>query len=136
MSAAAATDLRTAIFNALAADPDITNRIGANRIYEEAPPQVDTPYVILGGVRVRDWSTSSDDGSEHIFDLEIWSRHHGVSECMDIAELVETVLYSSPPALLAHTLVQLRLQAIESGRRERAQLTFARLRYRALLEPL
>ena len=135
MSAVAALELRMALRNALQADSALSARLGgSDRVYDEAPPHGQTPYIVLGDIRVRDWSTSSDTGAEHIVVLEIWSRHHGVHECMEIAALVETVTDSDSLSLPAQNIVLLRSETIETSRRDRGRLTVARMRLRALID--
>jgi hypothetical protein len=135
MSAAAAMELRKALRLALLDDIALSGKLGGSgRIYDEAPPQASVPYIVLGDIRVRDWSTATDTGSEHIIVLEIWSGHHGVHDCMEIAALVEAVLDAATIGLPGHNLVLLRSDSIETGRRDRGRLTMARLRLRALID--
>ena len=137
MSASSTIALRNALRNTLLNDSALASRLGGpGKVYDEAPRGAETPYLAFGGVRTRDWSTSSDNGCEHTIDLEVWTKHHGVVECLEIAALVEQALEASPPSPPGYNLVLLRHESTETSRRDRGKLTMARMRYRVLTDDL
>jgi hypothetical protein len=133
MSAEASLAVRHAIRGALLADATLIARLGGSRIFDEVPEKIGHPYVVFGDERVRDWSTSSDTGSAHTLNVEIWSRHRGLHECLEIAALVEAVLEQALP-VPGFNLVQLRVETIETSRRDRGRLALARLRVLAVVD--
>ncbi|MCC2098547.1 MAG: DUF3168 domain-containing protein [Hyphomicrobiales bacterium] len=135
MSAAASLALRSAVRDALLAEAALTTRLGGNRIYDEAPGNIEPPYVTFGDVRIRDWSTSSDRGSAHTLTIEAWSKHHGLQECLEIAALIEAALETPPPAP-GLNIVLLRVESMETARRDKGRLALARMRLSALVEPV
>ena len=69
----AAAELQTAIFTALSTDSALVAELGGARIYDQAPPSVDFPYITFGRTSVYDWSTGTENGAEQLFTLHIWS---------------------------------------------------------------
>lgn len=135
MNPAATIALRTALRDTLQINTTLASRLGgAGRIYDEVPRGIDPPYITLGDVRVRDRSTSTESGSEHTISLDIWSQHHGVHECLEIAALAGTALAQSTLVLPGHDLILLRLQSVETSRRDKGRLALARMRYVALTD--
>lgn len=127
--------LRKALRSALLAHSALVARLGGPRCYDEAPQGAQPPYITLGDVRSRDWSTASDDGAEHVVALDIWSRHHGVEEALDIAELTSQAL-AAMPAMTGHRLVSMRLQSSETRRENKGQIARTRLQFRAVTETI
>lgn len=126
--------LRTAIRNQLQADVALINRLGSSFVYDEAPPTAQKPFIAFSAVRSRDWSTSTDTGTEHFVTLDIWSTHHGVSECLDIDARVTDALVDAPLPMTGKKLVLLHQIALETVRRDRGRLAAARLTLRALVD--
>ena len=135
MSAPAAIILWKTMRDALLSDNALAAKCGPDRIFDEAPGAVDPPYIALADVRSRDWSTASDAGTEITLALEIWSKHHGLYECLEIAALAETVI-NGIASIPDNNLVLLQFQRLDSGRRERGTRAFARLTYRALVDSI
>ncbi len=136
MSALAALELRKAIRATLLADAALSASAAAGRIYDEAPPEAETPYVALTAVASRDWSTSTESGAQHIVDVDVWSVHRGVHEALAIAKLVADALDDADLTLVGHALVLVRVQSIETSRERRGRFARARLRLRAITEAL
>ena len=77
----AAWSLQKAVFAALAADAPLVALLGAARIYDDVPQASDFPYLTFGQSTARDWSTASDDGTEHTITLNIWSQAKAATRC-------------------------------------------------------
>ena len=137
MIALATMALRNGLRQILLADANLVTRLGGSgKVYDEAPRNADTPYIALGDVRTSDWSASDNAGCEHTLILEVWSKHNGVAECLEIAALVEHALATHPDALAGYNLVLLRHESTETSRRDRGRLSLCRMRYRALTDDL
>lgn len=127
--------VRRAARQALLAHAPLMARLGGARCYDEAPPGAVMPYLTLGDVRSRDWSTSSDDGAEHLLVLDVWSRHHGAEDALDLAALAQQAL-AAWPAMTGHRLISLRLQSVEARRESKGQIAHAMLRFTIITETI
>ena len=77
MSYAASGPLQAAVYQALAADADLTALVGA-AIYDAVPPGTLPPlYVTLGQELVRDRSDKTGDGAEHEFTVSVVTQTAG-----------------------------------------------------------
>jgi hypothetical protein len=92
--------------------------------------------VTIGSTTERDWSTGSEDGSEHIIELAIWSREPGRRTIQGIAQAIAAALTAGPPTLAGHRLISLRHLSTEIGRERGQQLLRGSMRLRAVTEPL
>jgi hypothetical protein len=126
--------LQKAVWAALVADAATGALIG-DRIYDQPPRNVVFPYATIGPATVTDWSTGSEDGSEHRLTLHAWSRERGLSECHAIVAALRTALHDATLSLDGHALVNLRFETAEA-RRDPDGITFhGVLRFRAVTEP-
>ena len=57
------------------------------------------PYVHLGEMNARDWSTATEAGTEMNFAVVAWSRTQGRSEGLAIADRVAALLHDAALAL-------------------------------------
>src|SRR5438105_1277272 len=85
--------LQQAIFAALSASSDLQALIGAPpRLFDYAPPDSAFPYVVLGDGSETDWSTATEDGTEHAVQVDVWSRAPGHKEARQIADVIHAAL--------------------------------------------
>ena len=77
---ASTLSLQQAIFAALTRQVALTTLLGGPRIYDTAPQPVTFPHITFGQSTLREASTATDPGDEHIFTLHVWSRAHGRRE--------------------------------------------------------
>ncbi len=130
----AALALQKAVFAALVADDAVGASIG-DRIYDVAPRDVAFPYATIGQATLADWSTGTEDGSEHRLTLHVWSREQGQSQCHAIVDAIRAALDDAALALDGHALVNLRFEFADT-RRDGDGITFrGTLRFRAVTEP-
>jgi hypothetical protein len=106
--------LQKAVHAALVADAGVGALVG-DRIFDAAPRVATFPYVTLGDARATDWSTGSEDGSEHRLLLHVWSRERGKAECWAVLAAVGDALHDAALELDGHTLVNLRNEAVDVG---------------------
>lgn len=66
------------------------------------------PYVTFGQSTVRDWSTGSDKGHEHIVTLHVWSRVAGRRQVHAIIGAIEVALHEQALLMNGFRLVNLR----------------------------
>ena len=130
----AALALQKAVWAELVANGAAGALIG-DRIYDQPPRNVVFPYATIGPVTVTDWSTGTEDGSEHRLMLHAWSRERGLSECHAIVETIRAALHGATLTLDGHALVNLRFETADA-RRDPDGITFhGVLRFRAVTEP-
>ena len=136
MSLSPVIALRKAIRAQLAADAVLVAKLGGANIFDEAPREATPPYVVFGDATARDWSSSTDRGTEQFAVLDVWSLQRGVREALDIADRVAAVLDDAALALDSHHLVNLRLVSQETKREASGRFARASLRFRAVTEAL
>jgi hypothetical protein len=134
--ASASWSLQRAIYDTLANDGDVVLRLGGARIFDDVPQKSPYPYLTLGQSVVRDWSTGTEDGAEHILTLHVWSRAEGRREAHDIMSSIRDALHDRDLALDGHRLVQLRHELSEARREPDGETYHGIVRLRATTEPL
>jgi hypothetical protein len=127
--------LQQSIFGKLASDVALLGLLGAPRIYDDVPQGVAFPYLTLGQSLARDWGTGTEDGSEHILTLHVWSHANGKREAQEIMGAVRSALHDQPLALSGHRLVNLRHEFSEARRDPDGETYHGIVRYRAVTEP-
>jgi hypothetical protein len=128
--------LQKAIYNTLTSDGALTDLLGGQRIYDEVPRGAEFPYVTLGQSTVRDWSTATDDGEEHVLTLHVWSEANGHREATEIIGALRGALHDRELGVSGHRLVNLRQEFAEARREPDGEAYHALVRYRAVTEPL
>lgn len=132
----AAIALRAAIRAALLADAPLVALLGGPRIYDEPPKDVAFPFVTLGEATTTDASTKTEPADEHALILHAWSRQGGHREAHGVAAAVLEALIDAPLSLDGHRLANLRFATAEVRRADDGRTYHARIRLRALTEPL
>jgi len=127
--------LQSSIFQALANSPELTSLLGGERIYSNPPPAAQFPFITLGQTVNLDWSTGTEDGTEHSLTLHVWSRADSVAEVHEIIEVIRTVLHNQPLTLDDHYLVNLRHEFTEARIDPDGETLHGIVRYRAVTEP-
>jgi hypothetical protein len=127
--------LQAAVFSVLSADAELAGLLGGARIYDGAPRNAEAPYLHLGEVSARDWSTATEAGTEISFAVVAWSRQPGRSEALAAAERVRELLHDAALDLDGFRLVNLRHVATETARAEKPEGRRAVARFRAVVEP-
>ena len=135
MSVAASWSLQQAIYGALLADTGLSALV-ASRIYDDVPQDVIFPYVTLGEVTVREWSTASDIGAEHSLVLHAWSRSHGRKEVKEILGAINNSLDRAALTVADFQLINLQFVSADMRREEDGETYHGIIRFRAITEPL
>ena len=126
--------LQQAIFAALSASSDLQALIG-NRLFDFVPPDSIFPYVVLGDGNESDWSTATEDGTEHAVQIDVWSREPGHKEAKQIADVIRATLNNAALTVTGATLIDIRHLTTDFSRESDGQTFQARLRFRAVTEP-
>ena len=130
----AARELQEAVFERLSADASLVALLGGAKVFDGAPRNAQAPYVHLGEVVARDWSTATEVGTEISFAVVVWSRALGRSEGLLIAERVVALLHDAALSLDGFRLVNLRHVATETARGETPEGRRTAVRFRAVVE--
>jgi hypothetical protein len=128
--------LQAAVFAALGADAELEALLGGARIFDGAPRNAEAPYVHLGEMNARDWSTATEAGLEILFAVVAWSRQPGRAEALAIAERVRIVLHDAALDVDGWRLVNLRHVATETARNDKPEGRRAVVRFRAVMEAM
>ena len=135
MTASTGWSLQRGIYQALANSSELNTLLGGTRVYDDAPQAATFPYITLGQSTMRDWSTGTDDGSEHLLTLHVWSRAGGKKQVSDILEAIKRTLHDQPLSLVDHHLVNLRHDFSEARLDPDGHTFHGIVRYRAVTEP-
>jgi len=126
--------LQSAVFAALTADATLQSLIDT-RLYDAVPLNPTFPYVVLGDGKETNADTATEEGSEHQFNVTVWSQGGGHQESKSIADAVRFRLNNATLSLDGHALVDLRFQDCEYARESDGQTYSATLSFRAVTEP-
>jgi hypothetical protein len=126
--------LQQAIFAALAASSDLQALIGT-RLFDEVPRESVFPYAVIGDDAETNGDTSTESGSVHIADVDIWSRGGGHKESKAIADVVRATLDGAALSPSGQTLVGIRYQGADFARQTDGETYRATLHFRAVMEP-
>lgn len=108
MGDVAALALQKALFSHLGSYGPLTALVGEGGIVDDAEEQLGFPYVTIGDIQSRDWSTQSGRGQEHQVTINVWSRAAGRQEVQQIMGAIDAALDEEMPVLAGHRLVNLR----------------------------
>lgn len=132
----AAWSLQKALFAALSGDSALITLLGGARIHDDVPQGESFPYLTFGQSTLRDWSTGSEEGSEHVISLHVWSQARGRAEVHDIMNAARSALHGQPLRLTGHRLVNLCHEFSEARRTTDGDTTHGLMRFRAVTEPV
>ncbi|HEY1244568.1 MAG TPA: DUF3168 domain-containing protein [Hyphomicrobiaceae bacterium] len=130
-----AWSLQQSVFAALSADAALTALLGPGRIFDDVPQGTALPYVTLGPATAREWSTGSEDGTEHAFTVHVWSGARGKKEAHEMLGAVRAALHDRPLTLAGHSLINLRHERSETRRDRDGETIHGTARFRAVTEP-
>ena len=130
----AANSLLQAIFARLSADAALSALVGAGGFYDRLLDRTAMPYLVLGALDSRDYSTASEAGEEHFLTLAIWSDGQGQKQAQTIAARVRALLHDQPLVLDGAVLVSLLHRNTRSRREPKSRCHVAEMRFRAVTE--
>lgn len=133
---APAAELQKAVFAALRGNAALVTLLGGPKIYDQAPANVDFPYLTFGRTSVYDWSTDTESGTEQLFSVHVWSKSQGKREALEIMEAVRGLLDDATLNLGTQHLVSMRLEFSEARFDDRLSVQHGLLRFRAVTEPV
>lgn len=131
----ASLQLQKAVFARLSGDGALVTLLGGPRVYNDVPRGAALPYVTIGESSVRDWSTGSEEGHEHLLSILVWSRANGEREVHLILAAVEAALHDAALTVAGQRLVNLRHEFSEIRRDADGETSRGLMRFRAVTEP-
>lgn len=133
----AAIELQKAVFSRLASDAPLVAALGGEpRIHDHAPASVPFPYLTFGRASIHDWSTTTEEGSEHVFTIHVWSRAKGKAEAATLMGLVQGLLHDAALILDGHALVNLRAETQDIRFDDDHGVHHGSVLFRAVTEPV
>ncbi len=97
----AALDLRRRVMAALGQSGELAVALGGpGRILDRAPALA-APFILFGTLEVRDYSTATEAGEEHLLALDIWTAADQPAKAMELAALVREALSPLAPDYLS-----------------------------------
>ncbi len=133
---AASWALQRSIYETLSNAPELTSRLGGDGIYSNPPQAAEFPFITIGQTVDQDWSTGTEDGSEHRITLHIWSRADSAMEVHEITEIVRNLLNDQALTLDDHNLINLRHEFSQARIDPDGETLHGIVRYRAVTEPM
>ncbi|MGQ0671673.1 MAG: DUF3168 domain-containing protein [Hyphomicrobium sp.] len=130
----AGLELQKSVFAALSGHAALTSLLGGARIYDDVPRGADYPYVTLGESTLRDWSTGSDTGDEHVLTVHVWSRAAGRKQLHEIMGTLRGALHEAALMVTGHRLINLRHEFSDARREPDGETYHGVVRYRAVTE--
>ncbi|MBI1650830.1 DUF3168 domain-containing protein [Hyphomicrobium sulfonivorans] len=127
--------LQQAMLTALTSDSALVALLGGTHVWDSVPARAPFPYVAFAGATERDWSTGTDQGSEHAVTLHVWSRYAGRKEAQAIITAVRDVLHEAELSVSGHALINLRHESSEIVRHSDGETYQGIMRLRAVTEP-
>lgn len=125
-------ELQQAIYAALDGDAALGNMITG--IFDHVPQDTGYPYVTIGEMRAKDYSTKTTQGAEIDVTVNVISRDKGSKTCLDILARIHDLLHDADLALATCTLVSIRFTSTEINRRADG-LTYQGInRFRAIVQ--
>ena len=128
--------LQQSVYATLTADTQLQALLGTARIFDDVPQKTEFPYLTLGQSSVRDWSTGTDSGDEHVLTLHVWSRASGRRQTHEIMGAVKSALHDRSLALSGHRLINLRHEFSDARRDPEGDIYHGIVRLRAFTEPM
>ncbi len=128
--------LQQALYATIAADAAIVGLLGAPRIFDDVPQRAEFPYLTIGQSMVRDWSTGTEGGDEHLLTLHVWSRTEGRRETHAIMGALKEALHDRALTLAGHRLVNLQHEFSDARREPDGETYHGIVRLRAVTEVL
>ncbi len=135
MTQSANWQLQEALYSVLATNTSLISLLGGPKIYDFTPQRTKPPYITIGMSQERDWSTSTEEGREHIVTLHSWSDNRGRVKADLILETIKDIMNMATLSLANHSLINLVYEFSEIRRERDGDRLHGLVRYRITTEP-
>ena len=136
MTTSPALALQTGLRAALLADATLVTALGGAQDFDDVPREAPFPYITIGEIETRDWSTQTSRGNEHTVTVHVWSRYRGRKQVQDLIAEVDRILDGTDPPLAGHRLVNLSTVFWTALREPDGEVYRGTVRLRAVTEPV
>lgn len=138
MTYALSWPLQQGVYQLLSADAGLA-ALADGRVYDaplppEAEAEPDGVYITLGDETVRDWSTQTDRGAEHLFGISVHAPRRGFAAAKQAAGAVSDALLGGAVTLDRGRVVLIRFVDARTRRKENGALRRIDLRFRITVE--
>ena len=99
-------ELQKAIYNKLSGDAGLTADITG--VFDHVPQDQGFPYITIGDISLKDWSSLTTIGFEGGMKIKIHSRYRGHKEARQIAEKIRQILHEGDISIDGHEFVNSR----------------------------
>jgi hypothetical protein len=127
--------LQHALISALRADASLRALLGGERVYDALPARLVHPYLAYGPTSVRDWSTGSGSGHQHLVTITAVSREPGFRQVYALVDVLVAAVERATLTLDDHRLVLIRFETSEFRRDGDGLTSRGAATLRALTEP-
>lgn len=128
-------DLQKIIYSSLTGNTSLITLLGGTKIYDHHPLKAAFPYLVIGQATDTDWSTSSEDGSEHSFVIHVWSAKSDRQEVYQFQNQIKQSLHDVSLTAVDHHIVNLRFEFSEVRADPQSDTLHGITRFRAITEP-
>lgn len=100
--------LQQRLFEILDADATLTALIGSDRIFDNAPDDIDMPYVVIGDDALNGWDGHTFDGFEGPVTLHVWTEGEGKKDNKKILNRLYQLLHNIDIAIPSFNTITFR----------------------------
>lgn len=129
-------ELQEALYGALVGDAGLTSLLGGSKVYDLAPRRTKPPYITIGMTQERDWSTSTEEGCEHVVTLHCWTENNGRRQADEILQTVKQIMAGASLPMSNHQLINLVYEFSEIRRDPDGETLHGLVRYRIVTETI
>lgn len=105
--------VQQALYALLNSDTTLQNLVGG--VYDQAPTDAAYPFVAIETTNVSDWSFRGGEGVQAQFELQVYSRYHGMSECHSILARLDALLHEANLVVSGVNVVQMRIDSARAS---------------------
>lgn len=134
MSGFSHQEMQRAVYQLLSEDAALSSIVTG--IYDHVPAAAVFPYVTIGDISSRDWSTKTSSGSQLLFAIHIYSAEGGRKQAAGVMTRVHELLHHGGLTLTGHALVAIRFELGDIERESEGRVYHGRIRFRAYTEEL
>lgn len=99
-------ELQKSLFVLLDGDPTLSAIITG--VYDAVPAGAEYPYVTIGDIQARDWSSATTVGMQYQVVIHCYSRQGGRKEALNILDRTHALLHDTNPSVAGFQCVLLR----------------------------
>lgn len=99
-------ELQKSLFTLLSADSTLSAMIAG--VYDAVPAGAEYPYVTIGDIQARDWSSATTVGMQYQVVIRCYSRQGGRKEALNILDRIHALLHDANPSVTGYQCVLLR----------------------------